>query len=274
MPRVLPLAALLCAAAVAACEKNGVQQLTTATPSARIKFFNFGVGAPGVNFFVNDVKATGTSATTCTPPVDPACTTTGLADTIGTTSGNAASGALYAIIAPGQPTVSARTAARTDNGTVVTSLPVTVAGGKAYSFYVSGIYNAATKSADSFAVEDNYPMTIAAVDYTVAYVRFVNASPGAPAMTLFLKNTTTSSEQPIGAPNETVAYKSGGAFTPISPGTYDLNTRTAGSATNLITRTAVSFAAGRVYTITARGDFTVTSSTAATRRQLDNTANR
>jgi hypothetical protein len=36
----------------------------------------------------------------------------------------------------------------------------------------------------------------------------------------------------------------------------------------------VSFSPGRVYTITARGDMTVTSSTATTRPQLDNTANR
>jgi hypothetical protein len=60
----------------------------------------------------------------------------------------------------------------------------------------------------------------------------------------------------------------------VPNGTYDLSTRYAGVTTNAITRAAVSFSAGRVYTIGARGDITVTSTTAATRPQLDNTANR
>ena len=66
----------------------------------------------------------------------------------------------------------------------------------------------------------------------------------------------------------------GGAFTALPGAVYDLNTRTAGSTTNAITRTAVSFVAGKVYTIGARGDITVVSTTLATRPQLDNTANR
>ena len=78
-------------------------------------------------------------------------------------------------------------------------------------------------------------------------------------------------KSPIGG---AVAYKSGGAFTPLPNGVYDLATRTAGSATNAIVRTAVSFVAGRVYTIGARGDMTVTSTTATNRPFLDNTANR
>jgi hypothetical protein len=57
-------------------------------------------------------------------------------------------------------------------------------------------------------------------------------------------------------------------------GIYDLSTRAAGSSTNIIVRTAVGFSTGRVYTIGARGDITVTSTTAATRPQLDNTLNR
>jgi hypothetical protein len=44
--------------------------------------------------------------------------------------------------------------------------------------------------------------------------------------------------------------------------------------TNAIARTAVSFSAGKVYTISARGDMTVVSTTATNRPFLDNTANR
>jgi hypothetical protein len=85
-------------------------------------------------------------------------------------------------------------------------------------------------------------------------------------MTLYATNTTTSAEAPVGALS---AYKAAGAFTALEPGTYNLGARYSGSATNAISRTNVGFTAGRVYTITARGNITVTSTVA-----LDNTANR
>ena len=69
-----------------------------------------------------------------------------------------------------------------------------------------------------------------------------------------------------------VAYKSAGTFVKLTPGVYDLVTRVAGSSTAAITRTAVSFVTGRVYTITSRGDVTVATGTNAP--VLDNTANR
>ena len=90
-------------------------------------------------------------------------------------------------------------------------------------------------------------------------------------MALFIKNTTTLTESAVGA---AIAYKGAGAFTAVPNGVYDLNTRFTGQGTNAISRTAVSFSAGKVYTISARGDITVTSTTLATRPQLDNTANR
>jgi hypothetical protein len=134
--------------------------------------------------------------------------------------------------------------------------------GKFYSYYLSGIYNTVTKTTDSFIVEDVLP----AADFSVAYVRFVNASSTTQPMTLYAKNRVTLDEVAVG---EATAYKSAGAFMPLPPGSYDLSTRNAGSATNVFTRTAVSFSAGRVYTIGARGN-TATASTML----LDNTANR
>ncbi|MDQ3402490.1 MAG: DUF4397 domain-containing protein, partial [Actinomycetota bacterium] len=59
-------AVLLCAAALAACEENAIPDLTGPMPSARIKFFNFGVGAPGVNFYANDTKLTAIASATGT----------------------------------------------------------------------------------------------------------------------------------------------------------------------------------------------------------------
>jgi hypothetical protein len=90
-------------------------------------------------------------------------------------------------------------------------------------------------------------------------------------MTLFVRNTTTTTEVAVGG---LVAYKAGGVFTALPAGVYDVFARESGATTNKISRTAVSFVAGRVYTIGARGDITVVSTTATNRPFLDNTANR
>jgi hypothetical protein len=66
-----------------------------------------------------------------------------------------------------------------------------------------------------------------------------------------------------------VAYKAGGTFVKVPNASYDLAARNPGATTNVILRTAVSFANGRVYSITARGNPAVTTTMA-----LDNTANR
>jgi hypothetical protein len=259
MTRFRTLAALVAAAALAACgDKQGQRDITAPAPGAFVKFFNFGVGAPGVNFYANDTKVSAI---------------TSAADTvvnIGTSSGAAASGGFYSVLTPGQVSLSGRITAATDNGLAIATLPTTLEDGKSYSFYLSGIYNTTAKTSDAFVVADDYP---AALDYSGAYVRFVNAISNANPQTLYAKSTsdTLQAEVAIGGP---VAYRSAGTFMKIPAGTYTLNTRNTGSSTNVITRTGVSFTAGRVYTISSRGDITVTSTTAATRPQLDNTANR
>jgi hypothetical protein len=117
---------------------------------------------------------------------------------------------------------------------------------------------------DSFIVEDPF---IERFDYSVAYVRFVHAIHNAEPMTLYA--TSRDSIPVTTAIGGAVAYKSGGAFTAVPTGVYDLSTRYTGATGNVLTRTGVSFVAGRVYTITARGNITV-----ATTLFLDNTANR
>jgi len=250
------LAALACSALLSSCDKNAVQQLTGPVAGASVKFFNFGVNAPPVNFFANDLKVTAVLSAT------------GTESTNGTASGGAGSGGFYSALEPGQYTLAGKISATVDKDLAISTVSTTLADGKSYSFYISGFYNTTTKTAEGFVVEDAYP---AEFDYTQAYVRFVNAISNANPMTLYARNTTTSAEVALGG---AVAYKAGGVFTAVPNGTYDLFTRYAGVTTNAITRTAVSFSAGRVYTIGARGDITVTSTTAATRPQLDNTANR
>ena len=267
------VAALLAVAAVgtiAACDKNARQDITAPAVGAFVKFYNFGVNAPAVNFYANTTKVTAISSTSCTPPADTtaACRSNGIESTTGTGYGSLGSGGFYNIVAPGTATLAGKIAAATDNGLAVASLSTTLEANKFYSYFVAGVYDATGKKADAFIVADPLPT----VDNNNAYVRFVNASSNALPMTLYAKNTTTGVETALGS---TVAYKAAGAFTLLAPGSYDLNTRTAGSSTNIATRTAVSFSAGRVYTIALRGDITLPSTGTATNRAfLDNTANR
>jgi hypothetical protein len=258
MKRHGSIAVLLCAALLSACGEDAVQEITGPLPASRIKFFNFGVNAPGVNFYLNDTKMTAITSAT------------GVESTTGVAYGGVGSGGLYSGVAPGTYSVKGRIAAITpviDSARFISDIPVTIADGKYYSAYQSGFYNTTTKLVDGFVVEDAFP---AEFDYETAYVRFVNAISNSSPMTLYALSTATgATEVAVGGE---VAYKAGGVFTKVAPGTYTLNTRTAGSAANAVSRTGVQFVAGRVYTIGARGDITVATGTNA--RFLDNTLNR
>lgn len=247
---------LLCVVAVSACEKNAVQDITGTLPGSQVKFFHFGLNAPQVNFYANDAKVSAISSTT------------EVESTTGTAYGAAASAGLYSALAPGQYTFTGRISATVDKDLPIATISSTLVDGKSYSVYLSGIYNATAKSVEGFVVEDDFsPET----DFSVATVRFVNAISNANPMALSGVNTTSSAEVTFGA---AVSYKGAGAFTTVEPGVYDIRARFVGATTNAISRTGVAFAAGRVYTITARGDITVTSTTATNRPFLDNTANR
>jgi uncharacterized protein DUF4397 len=247
MNRHRPLAALLCAVALASCGKDSLQDITGTPPGANIRFINFGVGAPGVNFFANDTKLTAIGSTT------------GSEATTGTVYGAGGNAGFYSGIAPGQYTLSGRIAAATDKNLAIASVPATLEDGKSYTFYLSGFYNSTAKTVDAFVIEDPFSQQI---DFTTAYVRFVNAISNSSPMTLYAKNQTTKVEVPVGAE---IAYKGAGAYTALPIATYDLAARTAGSSTNVMSVTGVAFAPGHVYTVSARGDITVVSTTAATR---------
>jgi len=248
------LVALVSASALAACGEKTIQNITGVVPTASVKFFNFGVNAPQVNFYADTIKLTAISSTDT------------VESTTGVKYGGASSGGYYSGLEAGQYTLSGKIASTTDKGLAVANVPAQIDAGKKYSFYMSGIYDANGKTVDAFVVEDPVPD---AFDYTSANVRFVNAISNAAPMTLYAKNDSSLVEVAIGS---TVAYKAAGAFTAVPQGAYDLSTRYAGSGTNVITRAAVSFLAGHYYTITAYGDITAASGT--NKPALDNTANR
>ncbi len=260
MNRHASIAALLCASLVSACGPSALQDITIAPPAAsRIRFFNFGVNAPGVNFYSDATKMTAILSST------------GVESTNGIAYGGVSANGDYLAIDPGSHTFTGKIAATTDKDLAIATLTTTIADGVFYSLYLSGFYNTTAKSIESFIVDDTF--TIPA-DVTTTSVRFVNAISNSSPMILYAKNQTTLVETAIGG---AVAYKAAGAFTTLPPGVYDLNTRLAGSSTNLIPRTSVGLIGGRVYTITARGDITVAPSTTAcgstNRTCLDNTAN-
>jgi uncharacterized protein DUF4397 len=250
---------------LSACGNDALQNITVpAIPSSGIRFFNFGVGAPSVNFYAGTTKMTAVSSTS------------GTEATTGVSYGGVGAGGDYSALAPGQYTFTGNIAAATDKDVPVSSVATTIEDGKYYSYYMSGVYNGTTKSVDAFVVEDPF---VAPTDYSVATVRFVNAIYNANPMTLYATSTATdapATEYPIG---DAVAYKGAGAFTQIPAGSYNLATRYAGSSTNTLIRNNVSFVGGRVYTITARGDINVASSSATScastnKTCLDNTTNR
>jgi Domain of unknown function (DUF4397) len=250
---------------LSACGKDALQSITQpAIPSSGIRFFNFGVGAPSVNFYADETKMTAVSSTS------------GTEATSGVSYGGVGAGGDYSALAPGQYTFTGRIAAATDKDVAISSVPTTIEDGKYYSYYISGPYNGTTKSTDAFVVEDPF---VAPTDYSVATVRFVNAIYNANPMTLYATSTTTTpppTEYPIG---DAVAYENAGAFTQIPAGAYNLATRYPGSTSSALIRNNVSFVGGRVYTITARGDITVASTSATTcastnKTCLDNTTNR
>ncbi len=257
MKRYAPIAALLCAGLLSSCGKDAVQRLVNAPLAAsRIRFFNFGVNAPGVNFYANTTKMTAITSGT------------GTESTIGIAYGGVGAGGAYSAIDPGQYTLTGRIAAATDKDLPISTVTTTIADGKYYSYYMSGFYNSTAKTVDGFVVEDP---VVAPTDFTLATVRFVHAISNANPMTLYAADTVAKKVFVVGGE---VAYKSAGAFTTLPAGVYQLSTRYTGLSTNAIVKPDVSFLGGRVYTVTARGDITVTSSTATNRPFLDVTANR
>lgn len=259
MHRLQSSAVLLGAALLCSCDlfggDHGLRDITAPVPSARVKFHNFSPSSVGVNFYANDQKVTAVLTSACTKPATAAdsltCADAGKESTTGVKYADVASGGRYAAIAPGQYTLTAKPAAANN---VVASVSQTLADGKYYSFFMSGIYSTATNTADAFVVED--PIPAGPVDYTVAFVRLVNAvSDGTGALTLYATDVETSAETAIGG---AVAYKAAGTFVSVPAGTYNLAARYTGSSSNLISRTGVALVGGRVYTITSRGSTATT----------------
>ena len=256
-------AALICLAAFAACDKNAIQDITTPATGAFIRFQNYAVAAPGVNFYANDQKLTAINSPNCTPVADPKCSTTGIESTTGVAYGASANGANYSMLAPGQYTFTGRIAAATDNGMAISSANMTLADGKFYTYFTSGIYDATSKKSDAFILEDALPTSF---DYTKAYIRLVNASSNAPTISATSTPQGTTTVVPLAS---NVTYKSASSFVTLTPGLTDI-TITFGDVPT--TFKGFNLLGGHVLTVTLRGD--ATSTVAATALALTGVYNR
>ncbi|MCX2582479.1 hypothetical protein [Pedobacter sp. MR22-3] len=250
------------------CKKdNSIQVIDIpieATEVARIKYFNFTAGSPSVNFYANGVKVSGILSNT------------GSESTAGTAYGAVYPASNYSVINPATYKINGiiPSTATANANVTISEVNSNLEKGKYYSLYTGGIYNSATKTAESFILEDVLPPNNAS--NMVAYVRFVNAIPnGNSPMTLVIKNAVSGLETVVATG---IAYKAGSVFVPVPIGSYELYVRYSASGINIISRNGttngvVPFLGGRTYTVGARGDITITSATAATRPLIDNTAN-
>ena len=244
----------------ASCEKSAVQVIDSAPTGPLLRFYNFALNGPSVNFYANDLKVTATSSAT------------GLEAVTGVNYAGLfpANNSYLALLSAGNvvfKTVIPATALVSPSVTVA-NITATVESGKYYSFFTSGIYDATAKTTSGFIIEDMIP----AVDTSSAYVRIVNAIPNAGIAGFDLKaiNTTTLASIDIAA---LTAYKAASGFVKVPNGVYNLTAISSNTPTSYtITRSAVSFSKGFVYTITARGDATLTTGTNL--RALDLTRNR
>ncbi|RZK37762.1 MAG: DUF4397 domain-containing protein [Pedobacter sp.] len=259
---ILPAFAFLLSVLFYSCDKDAVQIIDAPVNGAQLKFFNFGVNAPVVNFYANDTKVSAALSATGSES-----STAGVAYAAVFPSINS-----YAVIAPGTYNFKGQrpSTVTVDANLAISSLNTTVEAGKNYSLYLSGIYNTTAKTVESFIVEDVLPP----VDTSGGYVRFVHAISNANPLNLVLKNTISGVETVVAT---NVAYKSASNFVKVPFGTYELYCRYPNSSTNVISRNGtavVSVLKANTYSFSIRGDITVTSTTATNRPFIDNTPNR
>ncbi|PWS27778.1 hypothetical protein DHW03_09380 [Pedobacter yonginense] len=254
------LTVVLLSITIFSCKKNAVQNIARPISGAQIKYFNFALNAPVINFYANGTKVSAASSTTGAES-----STTGIAFSTVYPSTNA-----YTVIASGSYDFAAQrpSTLTTDANLSIANLTKQVDDGKNYSIYLSGIYNTTTKKTDIFAVDDVLP----AVDTSGAYVRLVHTSYNANAFDLILKNTTTNVETPVAT---NIAYKSASPFVKVQQGVYDLILRYPNTTANIVVRTAVSVTKSNTYSFSLRGDITLPyTGTAVNRPFIDNTPNR
>ncbi|WP_461490520.1 DUF4397 domain-containing protein [Pontibacter sp. HJ8] len=233
------------------CEENAIPERTEyVTSGAMIRFSHASQEAPMVNFYLNDNKVSAKAPTLTNRETGLSWNST-LANTIHpATYGyvNVPAGD-YTLSVIDTTTIPGTKALRKN---VVVSAPVKLDEKLFYTSYLVGKLD----NLELLTVKDELPNP----DYKVAYIRFVNGMPGAPAnFDVVAKRTLPTTETLNLATN--VAYKGVTGYMAVAPGTYDLALFLNGSPTAYTTWTSGVIQAGKVYTFYTKGNYTTTPGT-------------
>lgn len=241
---------------LSSCDKNAFQVIDAPPTGPNFRVYNFAVGGPQINVYVNDVKVSAIGSTTGKESA----------------SGIAAYGifpgtnSYVNIQNTGNVTIKAMTPinATANPGVTTTTATTSFDNNKYYSFFTTGIYNTTARTSTSFVIEDKLP----AIDVNFAYVRVVNTVPNATnGFDMKATNKVTNEVVTISGP---ISFQSASEFIKVPAGIYNLTSTSVNTPTNyVIARVDLELVKGFVYTLAPRGTV-VTASTLA----IDMTRNR
>jgi hypothetical protein len=143
----------------------------------------------------------------------------------------------YVALPPGSYLVQVEPTGSGGAGPFVISETLALAASKDYT--VAAVNELA--SIEALVLEDNNALPAAGK----AHVRFVHASPDAPAVDITLPDGT-----PIFS---NIAFKEVGTYTPVDAGSYDLEVRPNGSSSSVLDLDGIMFGSMKVYTVFATG---------------------
>ena len=233
---------------------------------AQVRFYNFGINAPSVNFYANNVKITASQS--LTGEMAPTGVSFGATyPSIGYVEVPAGDQVNIFSKTPTTLVIPANNVNNYKQDTEVSNLTATKLNSKKqYSLFIAGYFDKNTHQAESFIISDELPPS----DTSKVFVRFVNSGV-AEAGTLSIKisrmNGTEVLSEEIVDPQ--LAFKSATEFKGFPYGTYKFTIIPA-NATNRIWERTITLNRDRVHTIAVRGDLRNTSPAPL----LDNTQNR
>lgn len=233
---------------------------------AQVRFYNFGINSPSVNFYADNVKITASQSLT------------GEMASTGVSFGATYPSIGYVEVPGGQninlfsktPTTLVIPTNNVNNykqDTEVSNMVVPkLESKKQYSLFIAGYFDKNTHKAESFIISDELPPS----DTSKVFIRFVNSGV-AEAGTLSvkisrMKGTEVLSEEIV---DPALAFKSATEFKGFPYGTYKF-TIIPSNATNRTWERTITLNRDRVHTIAIRGDLRNTSPAPL----LDNTQNR
>lgn len=213
----------------------------------QVRFYNFVINGPTVNFYANGVKSTAITSTTGQEAAN-GVGWGGTHPNVGYVEIPAGSDVTIESITPKNMLIPTNNINNYEGGIVTSSLSIPkIEPLKQYSVYLSGYWDKVNKKSKSFYIKDEMP----GVDTSKVFVRFVNSGVEEGGD---LKFIVTNRDTLIGTYliDDKIPYGSASKFVAVPYGTYNLKIYTA-SGDSLI-RNGVALNPDRVHTFALRGD--------------------